>query len=336
MKKAVFLLLITISRTAAAQPADSLRPILDSALLIMQEQALHRNETNWDELRKNIYQHTKGLSNIDSLLNQFPLLFQGIQDFHGGIQTGNKFISWKEGRPATKSNPALDSALRKAPGLLTKRWGDIGYYRIPGGSTKNLAFVTQMLADSLCTLQPATVKGWIIDLRLNTGGNIWFMLPPLAGLIGDGTTGGIKHADGKPDTKVWIEAGKVYGNGQVYQVPEPRCTLPGPHVPVVVLVGPKTASSGEGLMLAFKGRPNTIIMGEPTAGLITSNNSFPLRPGITMILATGYMQDRSGSHYTTALQPDREITEGDNFFELDNDQKVIQAKQWLQERLNNK
>ncbi len=88
--------------------------------------------------------------------------------------------------------------MRKAPGLLTKRWENIGYYRIPGGSTRNLAFVTQMLADSLCTLQPATVKGWIIDLRLNTGGNIWFMLPPLAGLIGDGNAGGIKHADGKP------------------------------------------------------------------------------------------------------------------------------------------
>jgi carboxyl-terminal processing protease len=332
MKKMVFILLVICSRTAAAQPADSLRPILDSALLIMQEQALHREETDWEALRKRIYQHTKGISNIDSLLNQFPLLFEWIHDFHGGIQTGNTFISWKEGKPASKSSPALDSAIKKAPGLLTRRWGDIGYYRIPGGSTKNLAFVTQMLADSLCSLQPATVKGWIIDLRLNTGGNIWFMLPPLASLIGDGITGGIKHADGKPDTKAWIAAGKVYGNGQVYQVPNPGCTLPGPHVPVVVLVGPKTASSGEGVMLAFKGRPNTIIMGEPTAGLITSNNSFQLRPGITMILATGYMQDRSGQFYTAALHPDVLIPEGDNFFDLANDHKIIKALEWLQKK----
>ncbi len=95
---------------------------------------------------------------------------------------------------------------------------------------------------------------------------------------------------------------------------------PRSYVPVVVLVGPKTASSGEGVMLAFKGRPNTIIMGEPTAGLITSNNSFPLRPGITMILATGYTQDRSWL-YTAALHPDVLIPDGDDFFDLAHDQR---------------
>lgn len=217
--------------------------------------------------------------------------------------------------------------------MLTIQGDDIAYFRLPGGTTTNVPFVIQMLADSLCKMNLSKIKGWIIDLRLNTGGNIWFMLPPLAGLLGDGPIGGIHYLNGQPPTTTSIREGKVGGNGQWYQVPENSCVIGNAQVPVVVLVGPKTASSAEGVMLAFKGRPNTLILGEPTAGLVTSNNTFTLRPGINLVLATGYMQDRNRQYYTTALEPDMLVTGGDNFISLLKDQKIIQARVWLYRKL---
>lgn len=329
MKKVFFPLLLLVAFQVSAQPAKEWQPLLDSLIDIMRNNALHRHELNWRKVRGDLYDKTKGIQELDSLLARMPYLFELIGDYHGGIQTNSKFYSWTAGQPPTRSNTALDSAMRKAPKLLTQRWGDIGYFRLPGGTTKNLPLVTQMLSDSLCTLQPATIKGWIIDLRLNTGGNIWFMLPPLAGLLGEGMTGGVKYVNGQPDGESYIKDGKVWGNGTSYEVPQPKCIIAGTSIPVVILTGSKTASSAEGITLAFKGRPNTIVIGEPTAGLITSNNTWTLRHGITLVLATGYMMDRQGNHYTTAITPDLLIEGGDDLFQMEHDSKITAAKEWL-------
>lgn len=331
--KIVLLPFLVIAATAAAQPAAPLKPLLDSILNIAQENALHRREVNWRQLRSAVYEKTRGVEEIDTLAGRLTYLFEALGDYHGGIQSGSRYYDWSAGKPAVKGSTALDSAIRKAPKLLTQRWGDIGYYRLPGGTTRNVQYVIQMLADSLCTLQPSTIKGWIIDLRLNTGGNVWFMLTPLAGLLGEGTIGGIKFTNGQADTKTYVKEGKVWGNGQSYEVTNPKCTVPGTDIPVVILTGPKTASSGEGVILAFKGRPHTIIIGEPTAGLTTNNNSYAMRPNLSLILATGYMKDRNGKHYTSPIAPDKQLAGGDDFFNMEKDQKIAAAKQWLSDQL---
>jgi len=186
-----------------------------------------------------------------------------------------------------------------------------------------------MLADSLCAIDPASVKAWIIDLRLNSGGNIWFMLPPLASLIGDGRIGGRQFIDGSPEESLFIKDGKPFGNGQFYSIPNPTCLLPTANIPVVVLTGPATASSAEGVALAFRGRPNTIIIGEKTEGYTTSHNAFQVYPNVYLHLATSYMQDRTGKPYTAGIDPDITVKDGGNFFELEKDRKVQEALHWI-------
>ena len=331
MKRVLFLFFLCNGLHAAAQPVDSLRQIVDTAIDRMEQYALHRREINWADFRRNVYQETKGISNLDSLLNKFPLFFKWINDFHGAIGTNSKWIKWREGRPSRELNVMMDSIFNKGPYLKVERWGDIGYFRVPavGGLANEIPARTQRLVDSLCKINPSTVKAWIIDLRMNTGGNVWPMLTSLAALIGDGKVGGIKYMDGKPDATTFIKEGKPFGNNQFYSIPGTHCELPKANVPVVVLTGPMTGSSGEVLLLAFKGRANTIIMGEPTAGYVTSNSNYELHPGVNLFLATGYMQDRSGKYYTNSIEPDVFIKDGDNLFELQKDQKVQAAIDWL-------
>lgn len=334
MKKVLLpILLFFVTSGVLAQPSARLQPILDSALKVMEQHSLNRKQIDWTELKRKAYEQTKGIDNLDSLLNQFTPIFEWLGDFHGSIQTPRLKVSWEEGKPAVHHNAIVDSAIGKVPSLMVQRWGDIGYYRVPGGITKNVSRVTQMLADTLCSLDPSSVKGWILDLRLNTGGNVWFNLASLASMIGDGPTTGVYYGDGREPVISFIKDGKPFGNNQFYAIPEVKCKLPSSTVPVVILTSPATASSAEALLLAFKGRANTVVIGEPTAAFVTSNNSFPLGDDVTLVLATGYMTDRTGTPYTSSIHPDVLVKNGDDFTDLKKDHKINKALEWLNQRI---
>jgi hypothetical protein len=76
------------------------------------------------------------------------------------------------------------------------------------------------------------------------------------------------------------------------------------HPPVAVLVGPATASSGEALAIAFRGRPSTRLFGATTRGLTTSNRVFPLSDGSLLNLSTAAFADRTGTSYPNGVTPD--------------------------------
>lgn len=301
----------------------------------MEENSLHRKEINWIEFKEKVYLQTRGIKTIDSLVAQYPLFFKWLNDFHGAVTLDGKWIKWREGRPSRKMNAMMDSVFKRGPGLKVDRWDDIGYFRMPPvpALAPDIPKWTQKLVDSLCRISPATAKGWIIDLRLNGGGNIWPMLTSLASLIGEGTVGGIKYIDGREDSRSFIEHSKPYGNNQFYSIPNQTCVLPTSDLPVAVLIGPATGSSGEGLLLAFKGRPNTVIIGEPSSGYVTSNSNWPLHKRVELFLATGYMKDRQGNYYTDSIQPDLFIKDGDDFYQPGQDLKISKAKEWLKTRM---
>ncbi|HYE54346.1 MAG TPA: S41 family peptidase [Chitinophagaceae bacterium] len=337
MKKIIALLSLCYCCSALAQPVDSLRHIVDISIDKMQQHALHRKEVDWVSFKQKVYERTKGISNMDTLLSRFPEFFKWINDYHGGVVTPTRWIKWREGKPPRPVNAMVDSVLDYGPRLRVDRFGDVGYFRVPsvGGLEDEIPARTQRLADTLCKIDPATAKGWIIDLRVNTGGNIWPMITTLATLIGDGNTAGLKYLDGKPDVMDFIKDGKPFGNNQFYSIPKKTCELPASNLPVVVLTSPATGSSGESLLLAFKGRPNTVILGETTAGYTTSNNNYQLQKDLYLFLATAYMQDRNGKIYPEGITPDIMVKDGDDLYDLKRDLKVQQALKWLSQHMRN-
>lgn len=77
---------------------------------------------------------------------------------------------------------------------------------------------------------------------------------------------------------------------------------------VALMIGPRTASSGEAVAVAFGGRPNTLRFGLPTKGLVTSNETFDLVDGATLVVTTARFVDRTGRTYLDPIQPDVVVT----------------------------
>jgi len=97
-----------------------------------------------------------------------------------------------------------------------------------------------------------------------------------------------------------------------------------PKVPVALITGKLTASAGEDIAVAFRGRDKVRFIGEPSAGYLSGNDLFDLPFGIQMALTTGLIADPAG-HYTENIVPDILIEKQDNFKDLLLDKNIQEA-----------
>jgi carboxyl-terminal processing protease len=167
--------------------------------------------------------------------------------------------------------------------------------------------------------------GWIIDLRNNNGGSASAMLAALHAFFPNGT---ILYGSGRDgNTRMAIEDGiyKQYSREKIsYSFQSRRkTTLSDPKAPVVVLTSRRTGSAAEMVVIAFRGLPNVMTMGEKTAGVPTGNVSFILSDGALLYITRAIFSDLNGVSYTGPIIPDREI-------KVDNDAVVYSsATGWI-------
>jgi len=117
-------------------------------------------------------------------------------------------------------------------------------------------------------------------------------------ILGEGTAGYFVDPDGK-------ESFWGYFNGATtgMKVTNPY-TLQKINPKVAVLTDQATASSGEAITIAFRGRNNTRSFGLPTCGISTSNQGFSLTDGSTLLLTVSTMADRTKKLYGKSVVPD--------------------------------
>lgn len=148
--------------------------------------------------------------------------------------------------------------------------------------------------------------GWIIDLRNNGGGNMWPMLDGVGPILGEGVVGSFVVPDGVK--LAWsYQHGQAQLAGSTMTGVENPYRLKHPDLPVALLTSPFTASSGEAIVVAFRGRPHTHSFGKPTAGIPTSNDEYKLSDGAFLILTVALDADRTGHTYDSAIAPDQSV-----------------------------
>lgn len=175
----------------------------------------------------------------------------------------------------------------------------IGYISVPGLAGTNREQGDAFSAEVCQAIERRAneaARGWIVDLRRNRGGNMWPMLAGLRALLGDHSPGAFLD---RADTPSPWRIRKTEG-----------CGLDISSAPVAVLIGPRTASSGEAVAVAFRARPRTRFFGRPTAGLATSNRSIKLPDASMLMLTTAAFSDRSGGTYPSGITP--EVQEEDD------------------------
>ena len=76
---------------------------------------------------------------------------------------------------------------------------------------------------------------------------------------------------------------------------------------IVVLTGRHTVSAGEIVALAFKGKEQVCLYGEPTAGLTTANATYSLSDKSLLVLSVCQEADYNGHICEGSVQPDKFI-----------------------------
>jgi carboxyl-terminal processing protease len=300
------LLMLQQGLEAQANPdmTTEAREYLEHALNIMQAEALKRESVDWAEIRADAYRAAAGA--------------QHIRDTYAAINGA----VWALGDNHSRFLPPLSELPFEAQMLLatrvpsepeTRRIGDrIGYVAIPGFTGPDPSEFALRILNGIIEVDSPKVCGWIVDLRGNTGGNMWPMLQGLSPILGEGVPGYLHTVDG-----AWIPwTIDTEGLG--------ARTLSPDQVAVAVLHGSETSSSGEAVVVAFRGRDGARTFGQPTDGLSTGNKTIELSDGARLVLTTSVYADREKNIYGAAIEPDELIP-----VEAPESQVMSVAKDWL-------
>lgn len=178
--------------------------------------------------------------------------------------------------------------------------------RINAWSGKGRAEAAASVRTALVSAVEQSACGVVLDFSLNQGGNMWPMLVGLAPLLSEGRVGGFRSAKGA-DTEIAYRGGKIYVGDTEHALNQSMVLAP-QRLPryVALVIGKKSASSGEITPIMFRGQANVRYFGTPSAGYSTANRPIPLPNGGQLVLTTAATLDRNGNAYETVIVPDVE------------------------------
>lgn len=287
------------------------RAYLDSALNIMQSHSLRRHAIEWPAFREQMMGFAAGAREPRHTYSTIRYALEQLGDRHSLFLTPAEYAA--AGFSTAPQGQMLD--------------GTVGYLRVPGYSGASPDAHAQQYHDLLRLLDRPATCGWIVDVRNNTGGNMWPMLAGLGPLLGTDRPGAFVDADGA--RMQWTYDGGVAGTepgGSVVRVGRPH-TLSRADPPVALLVNGSTVSAGEAVVVAFRGRPNARTFGSATYGVPTGNQGFPMPDTAMVVLTVVRMADRAGTAYDAPLQPDEEHL--GYLYPLPDDALAQRALQWV-------
>ncbi|MBC7849961.1 MAG: hypothetical protein H7Y31_09495 [Chitinophagaceae bacterium] len=278
--------------------------LLDEAFKLMQRNYYRKDVVNWDTLKLAATTKLNSRGVCNDAYETINWCFQQMRENHSFIMPTLKAAEYNNDRLQLTSPTALSKMVGSMrSGMIND---SVAYLTIPWVSTTDEE-VCNMIADSIQsvieTLDRNNVKKWIVDIRKNTGGNCWPMIAGAGPLLGEGICGYFV----RNNEKVSI----TYKNGMAMQGKYTRCKvsrkpyqLKNPNSEIVILTANSTASSGEIIALAFKGKSNVQFVGEATAGFTTANATYTLSDNSMLVLTVCQEADRDGKIYSGRLIPD--------------------------------
>lgn len=267
---------------------------------IIKQNSIYKDSLNWTKIDEDVKELSMGLKTVDETKPVTSYLIEklrGAGDNHSFFQTktnAQKYASGNTNPDKVKSN------------LLN---GNIGYIYVPGFGSLDKKTMDEFASDIQQQIKKLdeenTLQGWVVDLRRNTGGNMYPMIAGLGPLTGAGELGYFVSVNGENKKfSAWSYSATEKNNSTMGITVEHPYTIKKIDSKVAVLVGPWTGSSGEMTTVSFIGKPNTKLFGEQTSGYITANRGFKLSDGSYLYLAVSYVADRNKKEYRSKINPD--------------------------------
>ncbi|MFH8369021.1 S41 family peptidase [Streptomyces sp. NPDC018031] len=276
---------------------------LAEVLDLLAEHALNRDRVDWARVRRTARARIADATGTAETYDVIDAVIDLLGDPH-------TFLLRPEQAAETRDEGA--ALVEPVPtGRLVE--GHFAHLTIPSASGVEEAErrYIQHGAAALRDLDGRRPRGWIVDLRGNTGGAMFPMLTVVAPLLGDGHLGSFVDAAGEPSGRWTLRDGVVYVDGEALSA-EPNPYRPaGPRPPVAVLTDGQTMSAGEATLIAFLGMPGVRTFGRPTAGLATGNAAIDLSDGAMLVLTAAREADRTGQLYgNDPIAPDEPTPDG--------------------------
>lgn len=315
-----------------AQVPDSIRQYVMKCIDVMQKESLYSKNLHWKKIRKEVNAQLSVANTRPEAEIAIIRVFEQLQDDHGYYAGIDTFYRYKKPGPDRVFSKGILAAYQKPRAVQVKMLdGGIAYYKMPavliGSNTEKMKQWANLLTDSLCKLEAQQPRAYIIDLRMNNGGNSEPMWQALKNLTGP------QNRTYMADARKRILADETDSATLRYKaaaVPDRPCTFRS-DIPVAVLIGPGTASSGEIMALSFTTRANTRLFGEPTIGVASVTNGFPVENKGFLLLTVGYVANsRKKILKEYQVRPDVYVSsEGDDFDRPEKDPTVQKAVEWL-------
>lgn len=319
---------------AASLHAQEISPdaktYLNAALDVMQEHYLHKDRIAWPELRREALAQAGAAQTAVDTYPAIRFALAKLGDNHSFLQPTPELTRMEAARqpkladPSSMPKPPVRKQsfpypspfrTRRVPesGMVAGAAAPIAHVVVPlfaSPERKELDAYATKVQDAIAEVAKKSPCGWIVDLRGNGGGNIWAMMAGIGPVLGEGEPGAMLDDSGSK-VKWFYEEGRAGMRGDTKDPYYARTT----HEPVklsgtqavAVLIDRETGSSGEGIAIAFRGRPDTRFFGELTFGAATSTFPYKLSDGSQIYLVTGVMLDRNGNEYRDGIAPDVEV-----------------------------
>ena len=245
---------------------DGNRQYVRKAVRIMDKQGIMATDSIWREA-------------YHKALDAHPSSREEAQDI---VRTAAKVAGGKHSFLKLAGNVISDATSEWPAPEVTISEGGIPVIKLPPFSGNHEEGVKY--ASAVLSAIPEDARGVVIDLRGNTGGNMYPMIAAVHRFLpNDNETIRFRSRKGTQ----WIPLSYTVQTTGVPQQSRIEC-------PVAILTDDHTASSGEATLICFRGLDYVRVFGSPTAGYASANQPFPLPGGDQLVLTTGCDVARTG------------------------------------------
>lgn len=267
----IILFTLVTSFTNAQKTINENREFYKEYINAVKSNFIHKDKIDWDKFERIVFEKAE-ISKDSAIESSLKLL----NEYHTSYHTKeDEYIFSKE-----KSYFELGDSIA------------INYIGPFYTSTKDEASeyinrVQKRIQDNL----KKKPKYWIIDLRSNTGGNMWPMLSALLPFYEEGNIGYFETSEKSiPWSK---KEGYIYqGNSNMSRLfTDKQITYRIKPKYIFVLISERTSSSGEAIAISLKSLNNTIFIGSQTGGFASGNATIPLSNGDELYITSNYMVD---------------------------------------------
>lgn len=273
--------------------------------------SMHRFTFNLDSLETSVLEQLSDSTPHEEVMDLLEDAIKVI-DKHNYIISSEKYHQMETGtNPEVLINPYPFQSK-----ILKEKYAFVALSGFLGVDSITSEHYADSLQKSILWLYDQQPKGWIIDLRNNSGGWIYPMLAGLGPLLGPG----IKafEMSGNQVLKEFY----YYKDASDYVLLSDSIWFFKKHLPVAVLIGEGTGSAGELLTLSFRGNPKTALIGSPTYGVSTGLHGFFMPDSNWVCVTNCIMTDRKKRGDGGPISPDIK--------EYDPIQMFEQAYKWIE------